>query len=67
MTEKEREILKAWLINEEIRLSEEVRTKQAVLRYRRIDMVDCIELGSLMQRYDDFREFARIIERLLNL
>lgn len=67
VTEKERELLKAWLLNEDVRIDEEISELKARLRYRKIDIVDCIELALLINRYQDFKQFASMVERLLNL
>lgn len=67
MTEKERELLKAWLLNEDIRIDSEIMELKSRLRYRHIDIVDCIELALLINRYQDFKQFSSVVERLLNL
>lgn len=67
MTEKERELIKAYLLNEDIRLDDEVRGIQQRLRYRRIDTVDAIEFALLLERYTSFKQFRKCIERLLSL
>lgn len=67
VTEKERELLKAWLLNEDIRIDSEIMELKSRLRYRQIDIVDCIELALLINRYQDFKQFSNVVERLLNL
>lgn len=67
MTEKERELLKSWLLNEDMRIDNEIMELKSRLRYRNIDIVDCIELALLINRYQDFRQFSSVVERLLNL
>lgn len=67
MTEKERELLKAWLLNEDIRIDSEIAELKSRLRYRKIDIVDCIELALLINRYEDFKQFASVVNRLLHL
>lgn len=67
MTEKERELLKAWLLNEDLRIDNEIMELKSRLRYRQIDIVDCIELALLINRYQDFKQFSSVVERLLNL
>lgn len=67
MTEKEQELLKAWLLNEDIRIDQEIAELKSRLRYRKIDIVDCIELALLINRYQDFKQFSSVVERLLNL
>lgn len=65
MTEKE--LLWAFIVNEEGRLEGEVVELQNRIRFRRINQNDCFELALALQRLDDFREFALIVIRLLNL
>lgn len=67
MTEKEKELLKAWILNEDFRIDNEIIEMKSRLRYRKIDIVDCIELALLINRYQDFKQFASVVERLLNL
>ena len=65
MTEKEKRILQSYLVNEDARLSDMVQELQARIRFRRIDVVDCVELACVINHYDSFREFRKIIDRLL--
>ena len=67
MTEKERELLKSWLLNEDIRIDSEIAELKSRLRYRKIDIVDCIELALLINRYEDFKQFSSVVYRLLHL
>ena len=67
MTEKERELILAYIVNQDFRLEEECRELQARLRFRRVGIEDCVELMLAKQRYDDFQEFALVILRLLHL
>lgn len=67
MTSKEKELLLAWLVNQELRIEEEVKQSQQNLRFRKIDIVDCFDLAILQQRLYDFQEFALIVIRLLNI
>ena len=67
MTEKEKELLLAWLINQEQRIEDEVQQSRQNLRFRKVDIVDCFELSLLIQRLYDFQEFALTVIRLLHL
>lgn len=67
MTEKEKELLLAWLVNQELRIEEEVKQSQQNLRFRKIDIVDCFDLAILQQRLYDFQEFSLTVIRLLNI
>lgn len=67
MTEREKELLLCWLANEDIRLDEECTEIRKRLRFRPVDSVDCMEYALAIQRLDDFREFTRMVLRLMNL
>lgn len=67
MTAQERTFLLSWLVNEDIRLHDECAQMRSNLRYRRIDTVDCFEFALTLQRYEDFRQYASIIRRLLKI
>lgn len=67
MTEKERELLLAWIVNEESRLENDVVIARHRVRWSHPDQGDIFELLAALQRYDDFKEFALIVIRLLNL
>lgn len=67
MTSQEKDLLLSWVVNEEIRLSDEVSQLRQNLRFRKIDLLDCFELAIAMQRYSDFTEFTLILLRLLHI
>lgn len=67
MTKHEIELLLAYIVNEESRLENEVHELQNRIRYRKVSINDCFELACQLQRLDDFRDFALIVIRLLNL
>lgn len=67
MTEKEKTLIKSYLVSEDFRKSEEIRELQSRVRFRKIDIVDCIELALCIERYDSFKEFSRCIHRLLEM
>lgn len=67
MTEKEKELLLAWVTNEQLRLDQELIDLKNRIRFRRIDITDNIEMIILQQRISDFEEFAKMLFRLLNL
>ena len=48
-------------------LKNEVRTMQANLRYRDIDVIDCIELALAVERYNTFKETTNQIKLLLKM
>lgn len=67
MTEKEKELLLAWVTNEQLRLDQELIDLKNRIRFRRIDITDNIEMIILQQRIADFEEFSKMLFRLLNL
>ena len=67
MTEKEKELVLAWIVNETQRLEEEYNQIRANIRFRHIDISDNIEMILMQQRLNDFREFSAILLRLLHL
>ena len=67
LTEKERELISAYIVNEDIRFDESIRHYVSRLRYRSIDITDCVELMLLIQEYEDFKRFVFAIIRLLKL
>ena len=67
MTQKEKELLISWLVNEEMRIESELIEVRNKIRFRNIDLTDNIEMILLQQRLSDFREFSKMLIRLLNL
>ena len=56
-----------YIYNHRQRLDEELRQQQANLRYRKIDIVDCIETACLIERLNTFRQTTKDILQLLKL
>lgn len=67
MTEKEKELLLSWIVNESLRLDDDLVELRNRVRFRRVDVSDCVELALMLQRVEDFREFSVIVLRLLHL
>lgn len=67
MNQHERELIISWIVNEDIRLDEEVKELQSRVRFRKLTVSDSLELAFAKQRYENFQEFALIVIRLLNL
>lgn len=67
MKKCELSLLYSYILNNRIRLKNEVRTLQTQLRYREIDVVDCIELAVAIERYNTFKETTNQIKSLLKL
>lgn len=56
-----------YIYNNRQRLEEELREQQAKLRYRKIDVVDCIETACIIERLNTFRQMSCDILQLLKL
>lgn len=67
MKQSEKDLLWAWIINEQIRLENELTEIRNRVRFRRIDVSDNVEMMLTLQRLEDFRDFALVVIRLLNL
>lgn len=67
MRRSEVELLMAYIVNEEARIENDLIELRNRIRFRRIDVTDCVELMLTLQRLEDFREFSLIVIRLLNL
>lgn len=67
MRRSEIELLMAFIVNEEARIENELIELRNRIRFRRIDVADCVELMLTLQRLEDFRDFALVVIRLLKL
>lgn len=67
MKQSELSLLYSYIYNNRLMLKNEVRTMQANLRYREIDVIDCLELALAVERYNTFKETTNQIKALLNL
>lgn len=67
MKQSELSLLYSYIYNNRLMLKNEVRTMQANLRYREIDVIDCLELALSVERYNTFKETTNQIKALLKL
>lgn len=67
MKQSELSLLYSYIYNNRLMLKNEVRTMQANLRYREIDVIDCLELALAVERYNTFIETTNQIKNLLKL
>ena len=67
MTEKEKVLLLSYLYNNLCRLESELHQLQANVRFRNIDVTDCMELICASQQLQTFREVSDHIIILLKL
>ncbi len=65
--QSEKDLISEYLYNNYVRLEEHCQTLQNNLRFRRIDMVDCIELACALQEFETFKEISGHIRVLLKL
>lgn len=67
MKQSELSLLYSYIYNNRLMLKNEVRTMQANLRYREIDVIDCLELALAVERYNTFVDTTNHIKALLKL
>lgn len=67
MKQSELSLLYSYIYNNRLMLKNEVRTMQANLRYREIDVIDCLELALAVERYNTFKETTNQIKLLLKM
>ena len=67
MRQREKDLISAYIYNNYVRLENHVHTLQNNLRFRRIDVVDCIELACALQEFDTFKEVTSHIRALLKI
>ncbi len=64
---KQKEIFLMYLNNTRDRMEEDIRTLRQQLRYRNVDVVDCLELQLALERFNAFQEFSRNAKAILRL
>lgn len=67
LTQKEMTLLCSYIYNNRCRLEEEVHQLQSNIRFRRIDVADCMELICSLQQLETFKEVTNHIMLLLKL
>ena len=67
MTQKEMMLLCGYIYNNRVQLEHEVHQLQNNIRFRRIDVADCVEMICALQRLDTFIETTNHIMILLKL
>lgn len=66
MKQSELTLFYSYIYNNRVRLKNDIRQMQTNLRYREIDVVDCMELALAVERYNTFKETTNQIKSLLN-
>lgn len=67
MRQTEIELLMSYIVNEEARIENDLIELRNRIRFRRIDVTDCVEFMLTLQRLEAFREFSLTVILLLNL
>ena len=67
MKEKEIAYIYSYLISNEISLEDDMRRARNNLRYRSIDISDCLDLLLLIERYNTFMEISSHIRSILKM
>lgn len=67
MTQKEIMLLCSYIYNNRVDLEREVRQLQNNIRFRNVDVADCMELICALQRLETFKETTDHIMHLLKL
>lgn len=65
MTQKE--LLITYIYNNRCRLEDDIRQLQSNVRFRRIDIADCVELACAIQRLETFNEVTQHVLSILKL
>lgn len=67
MNQTEKNLLCAYIYNNYCRLEYNVHQLQSNLRYRRVDVTDCLELQCAIQEFETFKEVTKHIRILLKI
>lgn len=67
MRQSEKDLLCAYIYNNYVRLEENLHILQNNIRFRRIDVADCMELSCAIQEFETFKEVTKHIRILLKL
>ena len=67
MRQSEKDLISQYIYNNYVRYENEVKQLQNNIRFRAVDMVDCIELMLAIQQFDTFKEVTSHIRLLLKL
>ncbi len=67
MTQKEMTLLCSYVYNNRVQLEHEVHQLQNNIRFRKIDVADCVEMICALQRLETFIEVTNQIMILLKL
>lgn len=67
MKKSEKDLITRYIYNNRVRLENNVHQLQSNIRFRNIDIVDCIDLMLAQQELETFKEVTKHIRLLLKL
>lgn len=67
MTQKQLDIYGAYVYNQRCRMEDDISTLQQNLRWRKISVLDCLELIIAQERYNAFCEFVADVNFILKI
>lgn len=67
MKQSEKDVLSAYIYNNYVRLENNIHTLRNNIRFRNIDVTDCVELQLAIQEFETFKEVTKHIRILLKL
>ncbi len=67
MRQSEKDLLWAYMYNNYVRLESNLNTLQNNIRFRRIDVADCMEYICALQEFETFKEVTKHIRILLKI
>ena len=67
MTQNEKDLIAAYIYNNYVRLEDNLITLQNRIRFRKVDVADCMEYICALQEFETFKEITGHIKLLLKL
>lgn len=67
MRQSEKDLLASYIYNNYVRLESNIITLQNNIRFRRVDVADCMEYICALQEFETFKEVTKHIRLLLKL
>ena len=67
MKQSEKDLLMMYMYNNYVRLESQVNQLQNNIRFRRVDVADCMEYICALQEFETFKEVTKHIRILLKL
>lgn len=66
-TQKQKDLWFEYKYNKAEHLKQDIRQLQTNVRYRDIDVIDCIELILAIERYNSFKQVVKSVEMVFKL